>query len=44
MLPGLMDMHAHMVGSVEGNETYAALVVRTPAQEALTGVRNARDT
>ncbi len=44
VLPGLMDMHAHMIGEVEGNETYAALVVRTPAQEALTGVRNARDT
>lgn len=44
VLPGLMDMHAHLVGEVEGNETYAALVVRTPAQEALAGVRNARDT
>jgi imidazolonepropionase-like amidohydrolase len=44
VLPGLMDMHAHMIGEIEGNETYAALVVRTPAQEALSGVRNARDT
>ena len=44
VVPGLMDMHAHMVGNVEGSETYAALVVRSPAQEALTGVRNARDT
>lgn len=44
VMPGLMDMHAHMIGNVEGNETYAALVVRSPAQEALTGVRNARDT
>ena len=44
VLPGLMDMHAHMVGSVEGNETYAALVVRSAAQEAMEGVRNARDT
>ena len=44
VVPGLMDMHAHMVGSVEGNETYAALVVRSPAQEAMEGVRNARDT
>ncbi len=44
VMPGLMDMHAHMIGEIEGNETYAALVVRTPAQEALTGVRNARDT
>jgi imidazolonepropionase-like amidohydrolase len=44
VLPGLIDMHAHMVGNVEGSEGYAALVVRTPAQEALVGVRNARDT
>jgi imidazolonepropionase-like amidohydrolase len=44
VLPGLMDMHAHMIGEVEGNESYAALVVRMPAQEALAGVRNARDT
>jgi imidazolonepropionase-like amidohydrolase len=44
VLPGLMDLHAHMVGEVEGSESYSALVVRTPAQEALIGVRNARDT
>ena len=44
VVPGLMDMHAHMIGNVEGNETYAALVVRSPAQEAMAGVRNARDT
>ncbi len=44
VLPGLMDMHAHMVGEVEGSASYSALVVRTPAQEALSGVRNARDT
>jgi imidazolonepropionase-like amidohydrolase len=44
VMPGFMDMHAHMVGEVEGSESYSALVVRTPAQEALIGVRNARDT
>ena len=44
VVPGLMDMHAHMIGDVDGNETYAALVVRSPAQEAMAGVRNARDT
>jgi imidazolonepropionase-like amidohydrolase len=44
MLPGLMDMHAHMVGNVEGSESYAALAMRSGAQEAMTGVRNARDT
>jgi imidazolonepropionase-like amidohydrolase len=44
VMPGLMDMHAHMVGDVEGKDTYAALVVRSAAQEAMSGVRNARDT
>lgn len=44
VLPGLMDMHAHMVGNVEGSESYAALAARSAAQEAMTGVRNAHDT
>ncbi|MEO8476083.1 MAG: amidohydrolase family protein [Actinomycetota bacterium] len=44
VVPGLMDMHAHMIGDVDGSETYAALVVRSAAQEAMAGVRNARDT
>ena len=44
VLPGLMDMHAHMVGEIETGHGYAALVMRTPAQEAMTGVRNARAT
>jgi imidazolonepropionase-like amidohydrolase len=44
VLPGLIDCHAHMIGEVESGHGYASLVQRTGAQEALTGVRNARDT
>jgi imidazolonepropionase-like amidohydrolase len=40
----LIDCHAHLIGEIEGGHGYAALVLRTGAQEALTGVRNARDT
>jgi imidazolonepropionase-like amidohydrolase len=41
--PGLIDCHAHLVGEPENGE-YATLLMRTGAQEALSGVRNARDT
>ena len=44
VLPGLIDCHAHLVGEIEGGHGYAELVQRTGAQEALSGVRNARDT
>jgi imidazolonepropionase-like amidohydrolase len=44
VLPGLMDMHAHMVGELENAKGYAAMVTNSPAQEAFVGVRNARDT
>ncbi|MGZ5298276.1 MAG: Xaa-Pro dipeptidase [Actinomycetota bacterium] len=44
VLPGLMDVHAHMIGEMETGLGYAALVLRTAAQEAMTGVRNARAT
>jgi len=44
VLPGLIDGHAHLIGEVESGHGYAALVQRTGAQEALSGVRNARDT
>jgi imidazolonepropionase-like amidohydrolase len=43
VVPGLVDCHAHLVGELEQGE-YARLLMRTGAQEALTGVRNARDT
>lgn len=41
--PGLIDCHAHLIGDPESGE-YATLLMRTGAQEALSGVRNARDT
>jgi imidazolonepropionase-like amidohydrolase len=44
VLPGLMDMHAHMIGEMETGLGYAALVMRSAAQEAMSGVRNARAT
>jgi imidazolonepropionase-like amidohydrolase len=44
VLPGLMDMHAHLVGPEEDGQGYAGLVMRSGAQEALGGVRNARST
>jgi len=44
VLPGLIDCHAHLIGEVESGHGYAGLVQRSGAQEALSGVRNARDT
>ena len=44
VLPGLIDCHAHLVGEVETGHGYAFLVTRSAAQEALTGVANARST
>jgi imidazolonepropionase-like amidohydrolase len=44
VLPGLIDCHSHLVGEVDSGHGYAGLVQRSGAQEALSGVRNARDT
>jgi imidazolonepropionase-like amidohydrolase len=44
VLPGLIDCHAHLIGKAESGHGYADLVMRTAAQEALTGVANARAT
>jgi imidazolonepropionase-like amidohydrolase len=44
LLPGLMDMHSHLIGPDDTGQGYAALVMRSPAQEAIIGVRNARST
>jgi len=44
VLPGFIDCHAHLIGLPEGGHGYAELVMRTAAQEAYTGVANARDT
>jgi imidazolonepropionase-like amidohydrolase len=44
VLPGLIDCHAHLIGELDDGRGYAHLVERSPAQEGLTGVPNARDT
>ena len=44
VLPGFIDCHAHMIGEPESGHGYAVLVTRTAAQEAFSGVRNARAT
>jgi imidazolonepropionase-like amidohydrolase len=44
ILPGLIDVHAHLIGLLDDGRGYASLVTRSDAQEVLTGVRNARDT
>jgi len=44
LLPGLIDCHTHLVGEPDSGHGYAEALARTGAQEALSGVRNARDT
>jgi imidazolonepropionase-like amidohydrolase len=44
LLPGLIDCHAHLVGEEDSGHGYTELLTRTGAQEAMTGVRNARAT
>jgi imidazolonepropionase-like amidohydrolase len=44
LLPGLMDMHSHLIGEDDNGQGYAQLVMRSGAQEAVVGVRNARAT
>jgi imidazolonepropionase-like amidohydrolase len=44
VLPGLIDCHAHLIGELDSGRGYAGLVRRSEAQEALTGVTNARET
>jgi imidazolonepropionase-like amidohydrolase len=44
VLPGMIDCHAHLIGELDSGQGYAHLVNRTFAEEALTGVTNARDT
>jgi imidazolonepropionase-like amidohydrolase len=44
LLPGLIDCHSHLVGEEDSGHGYTELLTRTGAQEAMTGVRNARDT
>ncbi|HLB39137.1 MAG TPA: amidohydrolase family protein [Actinomycetota bacterium] len=42
LLPGLMDLHSHLAGGEEEGQGYASLVMRSGAQDAIIGVRNAR--
>lgn len=44
LLPGLMDMHAHLIGDPDSNEGYSAVVTGNAARDALNGVRNAHET
>jgi imidazolonepropionase-like amidohydrolase len=44
VLPGLIDCHAHLIGELDDGQGYGSLVNRTAAQEAFTGVANARNT
>jgi imidazolonepropionase-like amidohydrolase len=43
VLPGLIDCHTHLIGDATGSDVLQPLE-RSEAQEALTGVRNARAT
>jgi len=43
VVPGLIDLHTHLVGEVEG-ASYAEIATRSGADEALIGVRNAHAT
>ena len=44
VVPGLIDCHAHLIGDLDDGHGYAGIVMSTGARDALTGVRNARDT
>jgi imidazolonepropionase-like amidohydrolase len=44
VLPGLIDCHSHLIGELDEGQGYGYLVNRSSAQEALTGVTNARAT
>jgi imidazolonepropionase-like amidohydrolase len=44
LLPGLVDCHAHLVGEIDSGQGYTEMLTRSSATEAMTGVRNARDT
>lgn len=44
VVPGLIDLHAHLIGVGDQGHGYAHLLQRSGAQEAFTGVSNARAT
>lgn len=43
VVPGLIDLHTHLVGEVDGG-SYSEVLTRSAADEALVGVRNATAT
>ena len=43
VMPGLIDLHTHLVGPVESGDS-PGVIARTPAEEALLGVANAKAT
>jgi imidazolonepropionase-like amidohydrolase len=43
VLPGLTDLHTHLIGDIESSN-YAAPLLSSGARDALVGVKNARDT
>jgi imidazolonepropionase-like amidohydrolase len=44
LVPGLIDCHTHLVGEVDNGRGYAGLVMRSGAEDALIGVKHARET
>lgn len=44
LLAGMSDVHTHLIGHDDTGQGYAALVMRTGAQDVLVGVLNARTT
>jgi imidazolonepropionase-like amidohydrolase len=44
ILPGLIDVHTHLAGPVDDGQGYAALIMRSGAQDALIGVKHAAAT
>lgn len=44
IVPGLIDVHTHLVGRVDSGRGYSELVERSGAQEALIGVKHASET
>jgi imidazolonepropionase-like amidohydrolase len=44
LLPGLIDVHTHLIGQVETGQGYASLIDRTAEEEMRAGVDNARAT
>ncbi len=44
ILPGLIDVHTHLATELDNGQGYARLVQRSGAQDALIGVKHARET